>query len=70
MMHLAYPNVKQAQFQACVRYLSLPRAQAPQPVVRNNRIAASQATQLVTDGVSLLQTTNAHRTLQTNRTHF
>src|SRR5262249_19307479 len=31
MMHLAYPNVKQTQFQACVRYLSLPQAQAPQP---------------------------------------
>jgi hypothetical protein len=31
MMHLTYPNVKQAQFQACVRYLSLPQSQAPQP---------------------------------------
>ena len=31
MMHLAYPNVKQAQFQACVRYLSLPQSEAPQP---------------------------------------
>jgi hypothetical protein len=31
MMHLAYPNVKQAQFQACVRYLSLPQAEAPPP---------------------------------------
>jgi hypothetical protein len=31
MMHLAYPNVKQAQFQACVRYLSFPQSQVPQP---------------------------------------
>src|SRR5262249_96607 len=29
MMHLAYPNVQQAQFQACVRYLSLPQSEAP-----------------------------------------
>ena len=31
MMHLAYPNVKQTQFQACGRYLSLLQSEAPQP---------------------------------------
>ena len=53
---------------ALLRWLAEQRDESMQKVAKRVLIPALE--RLVTDGVSLLQTTNMYRTLPTNRTHF